>query len=447
MLDKIFRKLPKPGNESIPEKSITEDPSDKVHAKTSNSEPNPENLAQAIRHILEESSQPMNIDEITTNTLNVFPALAPEPIYNPRAAYRIGQRIFHGSPKYESWFTVKDRDNTSITCLFDDGLEIRLAHANPTLSWEPTFPTHTHTYLYSKIAIELKRIQGLYQRGDLWHNWPIPDAPEFSLDSEKNPDEAVQAQSPQKKDAEPLNVLCSSYHIEYFYHITRIENLTEILNKGLRCHKNVQDYEDISNSEIQQARSIKHLPQNPSLTLHDCVPLFIAPKPPMLSALREQQPNIIYLHLDPAVLLLSGAIFTDGNARSNATCFYQDLNDLAKLDWSLLRANYWNDPDPVINQENKRKRSAEVLVPWKIPACYIRAITTYNREMCRRVNGIVEQSGFNIIVVENRDFFFYVYKQPYSSAEMNNRFSPNYRSVSEVPEPPPNFPEDESWYL
>jgi hypothetical protein len=276
---------------------------------------------------------------------------------------------------------------------------------------------------------------------------PNSQATKFQIDHNKKNGAGTQFQKLKEKHQEHLRLLRETYRIESLYHITKIENLPGILNRGLICHNNIHHYADISNPEIQNRRHAKRIPQDPSLTIHDCVPLFFAPLSPMLSARREQEPIIIYLHIDPAALFLPGTIFTDGNASSNSTVFYQRLDFLSNLDWNILRANFWGDPNPEVHQENKRKRSAEVLVPGRIPVSFIRTITTYNREMRQRVIGILESSGLNIVVRENPDFYFTGSHYMDYSIEIDQESPSAYQPGNRKPEPPPNFREDVDWYI
>ena len=169
---------------------------------------------------------------------------------------------------------------------------------------------------------------------------------------------------------------CKKHGIEAFHHITALENLEPICRKGLLSHNKAPRHADISDKSVQAIRHVKKIPQHPSLSIHDCVPLFIAARPPMLSARREKQAGIVYLHLDPLVLARPGAVFSDGNAAAGTTSFFDDLTQLADLDWSVLRAVYWGcDDDRERHKENKRRRSAEILIPHRIPIPFIRSVS------------------------------------------------------------------------
>ncbi len=61
-------------------------------------------------------------------------------------------------------------------------------------------------------------------------------------------------------------------------------------------------------------------------------------------------------------------VFTEGHADMDFTDFFDDLEDLDKIDWNLMKAKYWNDTND--DPDRKRRRQAEFLVheffPWKL---------------------------------------------------------------------------------
>lgn len=128
----------------------------------------------------------------------------------------------------------------------------------------------------------------------------------------------------------------------------------------------------------------------------------------MLSAIREQQKEIIYLHIDPDALNLPRVVFTDGNARSNKTKFYNRLEDMKHLDWEILRAEYWGAHDDPEHNENKRRRAAEVLVPDCVPVSYIRCITVMGYDTYHQVVEIVHKARLkqNIPIYIDRNMYF-----------------------------------------
>ena len=150
---------------------------------------------------------------------------------------------------------------------------------------------------------------------------------------------------------------------EFLFHITHVENLTDIAAYGLKSHNRAHAEHspvDISNQDVNARRS--RCESVYGKRLHDYVPLYFRARGPMLSARRDHQARLVVLYVDRSVMRREGVVFTDGNAAADSTTFYDRSEDLKELDWACLNAQYWNEfPD------GTRTRCAEVLVPNEIP--------------------------------------------------------------------------------
>lgn len=326
-----------------------------------------EELKMLIKEVLKDSPEPLSPEDIAARILKGWPNLVPHPLYNPARIYRPGQRVYHASR--EQWFIVQEVKEQVLIAKLKDGKQEKFTHNRS--EHQVLFPVTPEAYLVKWIKLLLPGIPGLYQQDSLWY---VIERPVIKR---------------------PIERVCQEYQIRYFYHITHIQNLAGILTQGVLCKNKLApgSYCDISEPESQEHRRTKHLSQYPKLTLHDRVPLFFAPKPPMLSARREQQREIIYLHIHPDVLALPRVVFTDGNARSNKTKFYNRLEDLKHLDWKILWAEYWGVlDDPEQHNENKRRRAAEVLVPDCVPVSYIQRITVMGYNTYHQAVKIVHEA-------------------------------------------------------
>jgi hypothetical protein len=110
-----------------------------------------------------------------------------------------------------------------------------------------------------------------------------------------------------------------------------------------------------------------------------------------------QQP-VIYLcssteAVDAAKLLW---VFTEGHADMDYTDFFDDFNDLEKIDWKLMTAKYWNaipeDPD------RSRRRQAEFLVKDFFPWNLVEQIAVYGNATARVVSDILAGSPPPIVI-------------------------------------------------
>lgn len=168
-----------------------------------------------------------------------------------------------------------------------------------------------------------------------------------------------------------LQAVTARYRIPALWHITSRENVATILDKGLLSRHQIQRAQlplvDISDASVQECRMAKGTRNG--LTLHDHVPLYLRAKNPMLYCRRHRNATLCLLEVVTYACLADGVLFTDGNAASSGTCFFENLSDLRFLSWDALDADYWsNVPD------GKRKRCAEVLVPHHVPARLVRRV-------------------------------------------------------------------------
>jgi hypothetical protein len=167
------------------------------------------------------------------------------------------------------------------------------------------------------------------------------------------------------------------------YHITHIRNLPSILEAGgLMATNSLRrqriNYVDIAYQGIQDRRATTRVPCGAEGVLHDYVPFYFAPRSPMLYTIhkgnvesyREGQAPVI--HLVCAAEAIEAAkicfVFTDGHAVMGYTDYFDELQDLAAIDWEIMEAKYWADTDE--DGDRKRRRQAEFLIhqfcPWTL---------------------------------------------------------------------------------
>lgn len=144
------------------------------------------------------------------------------------------------------------------------------------------------------------------------------------------------------------------------WYITHINNLESILRNGILSHKECQEigirHIDVSDHAVQRRRK----------EFHKYVPLFFANNTPMLYVVMNKFKEIILLEINILILSNYRVKFSDGNIASSDTTIFSDLRDMEKLDWEIIFSQ-----NPAFGKEWKRKRSAEVLVPERIPPHYI----------------------------------------------------------------------------
>ena len=159
------------------------------------------------------------------------------------------------------------------------------------------------------------------------------------------------------------------------FHITHIRNLQNIINDGgLWCDRVVSQrnlaHVSIAHQHIKDRRAQKNVPIPPHGVVADYVPFYFAPRSPMLYSISRGnvegyqggQSEVLHLVSSAEAVLQSGLpfVFTDGHAEMSISHFYQDLQDLDKVDWNIMRATIWRDTNE--DGDRKRRRQAEFLV-------------------------------------------------------------------------------------
>jgi len=168
-----------------------------------------------------------------------------------------------------------------------------------------------------------------------------------------------------------VEAYCELFGISYLYYMTPLENLESILQNGLLCLNLIKssniNHVSMSIKSIQEVRSRRVINGK---SANDFVPLFFSPKTPMLSKIKHEnlycQEKILYICIDREILAEEGVCFSDGNVANYNTKIYCDLNDLRKLNWKIIRDTSWKRKNPFEEQEAKRIKGAEVLVPKRV---------------------------------------------------------------------------------
>lgn len=196
------------------------------------------------------------------------------------------------------------------------------------------------------------------------------------------------------------------------YHITHIDNLPKIIAScGLCCCSQVLKdgigYTNIAYQSVQDRRSATNVPLPPFGTLHDYVPFYFSPRSPMLYTINHGnvqgysggQREIV--HLVSSVKDVVGAgipfVFTDGHGIMLYTEFYNNLEDLDKIDWNIMKAIYWHDTKE--DGDRLRRRQAEFLVHKFFQWSLIHEIGVINQRTARMVQEVLGKTKITPTVV------------------------------------------------
>jgi hypothetical protein len=208
-------------------------------------------------------------------------------------------------------------------------------------------------------------------------------------------------------------------NLTYVEHMLHHNNLESVLTNGLLSHNEAYKRglikEDISMSEVQERRQKRVLCIDDfQVGIHDLVSFYFNSKNPMLYRRRNIQPELVIVLISADIIDSKHtdskfAIFSDGNAGSNATKFFIGKDKLTNVDLELIFSGSWNNEDPEIKKENVRKMCSEVLVYPSVSVADIQKIICPNQTMYDYVTNLKTKLGSKVshIIVEQQAGYFF----------------------------------------
>lgn len=192
--------------------------------------------------------------------------------------------------------------------------------------------------------------------------------------------------------------ITSFSEIEEFHNIVAIDNIPSILTHGLLCHDLACkiDHKDISLNEVQERRG-KSVPGG--LALHKYVNLYFHARNPMLYLRKDER--ICILRINKCLANFDSVVFSDRNAASEYALF-KSQESIDSFDFGKIYAKYWNNDDDIIYFDNKSKKCAEILVPYKIDSTYIIGAYVKNEQDKEELI----DKGFAKEIIVNQEMFF-----------------------------------------
>lgn len=186
-----------------------------------------------------------------------------------------------------------------------------------------------------------------------------------------------------------------------------VDNLSTLIQRGGLHSPNTtpQDglpYRTIHDAEVQGARAAVHIDRGPQGTIHDYVPFYFGYLSPMMLKLKtgkvagytEGQAPLIYLVTTAQAVEGAGIpfVFSNGHGLASFTDWFDDLSELAEVDWGMVNQRYWTDN--VHDMDRQRRKQAEFLVHGSCPWSLITEIVVVNATMKTKVEEIL--SHFSI---------------------------------------------------
>ncbi|WP_227762848.1 type II toxin-antitoxin system toxin DNA ADP-ribosyl transferase DarT [Zhaonella formicivorans] len=217
---------------------------------------------------------------------------------------------------------------------------------------------------------------------------------------------------PSKKD-----VVCVVPVPTNIYHITHIDNLPSIIEKGglFACSSGATDrHVNIAHRSIQDRRHIFPVPLPPYGAVHDYVPFYFAPRSPMLYSIYRGnvdgygggQHPIVYLVSTVQKVEEAGLpfVFTDGHAIMYLSNYYNNISDLCKIDWEIMRAKFWADTED--DNDKCRRRQAEFLVYKFFPWSLISGIAVYDEKIAEQVGKMLQNGEVTTKIRVKREWYY-----------------------------------------
>ncbi len=196
---------------------------------------------------------------------------------------------------------------------------------------------------------------------------------------------------------------------KHFYYITHRDNLKSVLEKGILSRNKTKDSllakiglsQKIKSIHSEDVIEIRKEKQFKNRSLWDYANVYFQARTPMLYLVKHKfgEGNIIVLQINSDIIDNSDVGITDGNAASQNTVFFEDINEALKaLNPEQFKKEYWTGDD-----DAKRKIMAELLVYDFIPPEKIIGIYTANEEIANEI-----RKGFigPLNIMPNPNMFF-----------------------------------------
>lgn len=199
-----------------------------------------------------------------------------------------------------------------------------------------------------------------------------------------------------------------------------IDNVEYVLRHGMhtRNHPSFDpNYINIGDTSLIEQRSeyIVRINQ-PGGILGDYIPFYFGTLSPMLLNIKtgyrgitkRPQSDIIYIccKLVDVIRNCRNWCFTDGHAKASITSFYNNVEDLKNVDWSVVNNRYWNNTED--DYDRMRRKQAEFLIHNYVPVSCINYIVVLNKEKKKFVMEIINELKLNfpVLVNPNNNFYF-----------------------------------------
>lgn len=201
------------------------------------------------------------------------------------------------------------------------------------------------------------------------------------------------------------------------WRITHIHNLEWILDSGLysgNSDKKSKNWISIDNQTIIERRNKIRVPLTPYGVLNDYISFYFTPFSPMMLNIHhgrgvKQQENEDIIILVSSLNILTKMkipfVFTDGHACYSWSNFYSKLEDLDKINWTILQnRDFKRDQD---NPKKFEQYQAEALIYQSCPIEAIIGIICFNEKIKKYIeNELSIRNLEQIKVFARKNWYF-----------------------------------------
>lgn len=202
------------------------------------------------------------------------------------------------------------------------------------------------------------------------------------------------------------------------FRMVHIHNLPWILRHGNLFARNASqqdpNYVNIGITELIAKRSRHSVPIAPGGVLSDYVAFYFTPFSMMMynittgyGGVTRRQKSEIIIFVSSVHLLVEHRlpfVFTNGHAYMQEAEYFNQVEDLDKIDWNLLQSrNFKRDP----NDFSKQFRyQAEALVHRHVPIHAVRAIACYSDEVKHELEAQLQEYNTKLEIKVLPNFYF-----------------------------------------
>ena len=205
----------------------------------------------------------------------------------------------------------------------------------------------------------------------------------------------------------------------WLFRIIHIDNLKYVLQHGLHSINHAEtdpNYINIGDTNLIGQRKDYPVKLEGYGNLGDYIPFYFGPLSPMLYNIKTghrgitkySQKDIVYICclLPDIIEYCFSWCFTDGHAKARITDFFNNLDDLDKVDWNMVYEKIWNNNDE--DYDRMRRKQAEFLVKDYLPVNCISRIIVFDDTIRKLAVDILNELGLEIIVKVNwKNKFYY----------------------------------------